>query len=108
MTAAEVRKRLFVWYGSEGVRYADRGREIGGDYAPLAFLSWADLVLTVESDCPQALREEIERDAATYQARVGEEQEISAAGQAVRLGHALPYVAAVVRSPGFGFPCDGA
>lgn len=81
--------RLFVGLYPGGVVYADRGREVHGDYARLAVLGYRKLELAIEKDCPQELRLLIEADAATFQARRGQQLEISTAGQTVLLGSDL-------------------
>jgi hypothetical protein len=84
MTEEEAKARLFAGIYPGGLVYADTGREKHGDYARLAFLSWATLQLDVEKDCPAKFREAIEADAAKVQARPGERH----AG--VFLGERLP------------------
>ena len=79
-------ERLFVGVFPAGISYADRSREKHGDYARCAFLSFRTLELELESDCPQALRALIVKDAARIQARRGQQYEVSACGQTVRLG----------------------
>jgi hypothetical protein len=86
MQGRRVPDRLFIGVFPAGISYADRERIRAGDYARLAFLSYATLVLDVEPDCPEYLRKEIEGHAATLQARRGEHYEVSAAGQMVLLG----------------------
>jgi hypothetical protein len=81
--------RLFAGCYPCGIVYADRAREVGGDYKRLAFLSYRTLVLEVENDCPEALRRHIVQDAARYQAMPGEPLQISTCGQTVILGRAL-------------------
>lgn len=78
--------RLFSGIFPAGIRYADRAREIAGDYAPLAFLSYSTLKLDIERDCPKELRARIIADAAAIQARRGESFQVSSCGQTVRLG----------------------
>ena len=87
--APEAPGRLFVGVYPAGIVYADRQREKAGDYARCAFLGFADLVLTIEPDCPDALRLQITEDAAAIQRRRGEAFQVSTAGQTVTLGHAL-------------------
>jgi hypothetical protein len=69
-----------------GFSYSDRGREKNGDYARLAFMSFQTLVLEIERDCPKWLIPIITEQAATIQARRGEQYQVSACGQTVRLG----------------------
>ena len=78
--------RIFAGIYPEGIVYADRKREVAGDYKRLAFLSYGTLALDVERDCPTALRADIVADAATIQARKGESFEVSSSGQTVTLG----------------------
>jgi len=85
-TPNEEDDRLFVGVFPAGLSYADRSRDVRGDYARLAFLPYATLVLNIETDCPPDLREEIVAHAATIQARRGEEFQISTCGQTVLLG----------------------
>lgn len=82
--------RLFIGVFPCGLSYADRWTEQHGDYKRLAFLPYSTLVLQVEPDCPPDLRTEIETDAATIIARRGQPFQVSACGQTVTLGHALP------------------
>lgn len=81
--------RLFIGVFPGGISYADRAREKHGDYAKLAFLDYAFLVLKVEPDCPADLRARIEKDAAEIQAKKGEQYQTSSTGQTVLLGSAL-------------------
>lgn len=53
----------------EGIVYADRRRERGGDYARLACLSFGTLRLEIEKDGPEELRRRIVADAERIQAR---------------------------------------
>jgi hypothetical protein len=85
-------QRLHIGKFPAGLVYVDTSREKHGDYARLAFLSYATLKLDIERDCPADLREEIVAHAATLQARAGEEFEVSQCGQTVLLGSALPAV----------------
>ena len=78
--------RLFCGVYPGGIVYADRGREVSGDYARLGFLSFRSLVLEVAPDCPADLRARIIEAAAPIIARRGESFPISACGQCVRLG----------------------
>lgn len=81
--------RLFIGIYPTGIAYADRQREVAGDYQRLAFLSFATLQLDIESFCPTDLALRIRADAVSIQARRGEAFQISTAGQTVRLGYAL-------------------
>lgn len=80
--------RLFSGVYPTGIVYADRAREVGGDYARLAYLNFATLKLEVEANCPADLRQRIELDAAVIQAKRGQQFQTSTAGQAVLLGSA--------------------
>ena len=81
--------RLFIGIFPTGIAYADRQREVAGDYQRLAFLSFATLELEIECDCPADLASRIRSDAASMQLRRGEQFPISTAGQTMRLGYAL-------------------
>ena len=78
--------RLFIGVFPAGLVYADRLRTKAGDYARLAFLSYRTLELDIEPDCPGVLRLLIAGHAAKLQAKRGEEFQVSACGQTVRLG----------------------
>ncbi|HSX22265.1 MAG TPA: hypothetical protein VLE97_05770 [Gaiellaceae bacterium] len=82
--------RLFIGTMPTGIRYADRHRERGGDYLPIAFLPYSTLQLEWEPRVPVALelREQIQRHADSVRARRGQDYPISSSGQTVRLGHA--------------------
>ena len=86
----QVWEDIFVGVYPAGLVYADKRREENGDYARLAFLSYATLRLEWHSSRPvdSAIREWIERDAAAVQARRGEAYQVSACGQTVKLGGA--------------------
>lgn len=88
-----VRDKLFTGVYPCGLVYADRTREVDGDYARLAFLDYGTLVLEIEDNCPDDLRKEITASAAAMQARKGEDFKISACNQTVKLGGRLPKVA---------------
>ena len=81
--------RLFCGSFPEGVGYADRYRERGGDYMRLGFLSYSTLELDLEKDCPADLAEQIKRDAARLQARAGEHHVVSGSGQTRLLGERI-------------------
>lgn len=81
--------RLFVGNYPEGIVYADRGHEVGGDYATIAFLSYRTLVLAWRAEAqrtPPELLRQVEGHAAGIQARRGEQYIISTVGQYVTLG----------------------
>lgn len=84
-----MRNRIFACVFPTGISYADRTREERGDYKKLAHLFFSDLRLDVASDCPADLREWIETDAATIQAKRGERYQVSTSGQYVTLGYDL-------------------
>ena len=75
--------RLFSGCFPCGIGYADRYREVGGDYMKLGFLSYSTLILDVEKDCPPELAEQIKRDASRLQALCGKPYPI--AGNATAL-----------------------
>jgi hypothetical protein len=77
---------LFIGVYSTGISYADKSREVHGDYARCAFLDYATLTLKFQSDCPPGLRAEIARDAAKIQARRGEQFSTDSSGHTVTLG----------------------
>jgi hypothetical protein len=77
--------RIFSGFFPCGIVYADRHNEVAGDYKRLAFLPYTTLTLEIERDCPDSLRKQIERDAATFQARRGERQQI-AGNMSITLG----------------------
>jgi hypothetical protein len=82
------RDRLFAGVFPCGISYADRTREVAGDYKPLAFLPFSTLHPKFEKDCPPGLRALIEADMAVIQARRGEHFQVSTCGQTVLLGSA--------------------
>ena len=84
--AVPLKDRLFYGVFPTGISYADRQREVAGDYRRLAFLSFRTLVLEIEEYCPAELRAQIEADAATIQAHKGQQYSISSSGQYVILG----------------------
>lgn len=86
MNQTQARERLFSGKYPAGIVYADRGREKGGDYARLGFLSYRTLVLDIEADCPPAMRQLIELDAKEIQDKKGELYQVSTCDQFVRLG----------------------
>lgn len=78
--------RLFIGVFPCGISYADRKVEEHGDYKRLAFLPYSSLDLEWFKDCPESLRGRIIADASKIQARRGEDFQISAVGQTIRLG----------------------
>jgi hypothetical protein len=74
--------RLFIGVFPCGIVYADRQR----NHKTVAFLSYAMLQLEWRAEVDAELKAEIERNAATLQARRGEQFEVSATGQTVKLG----------------------
>jgi hypothetical protein len=78
--------RLFIGVFPCGISYADRKVEEHGDYNRLAFLPYSSLELEWFKGCPEILRGRIITDAAKIQARRGEDFQISAVGQTIRLG----------------------
>lgn len=87
---ASLQKRLFTGVFPTGIIYADRAREVAGDYKRLAFLGFSTLELEIEKDCPAGFRALICADAAELQAKKGQPYPISESGQYVTLGHKLP------------------
>jgi hypothetical protein len=80
-------QRLFMGVYPCGIVYADRKREVAGDYKRLAFLDYATLTLEIGRDCPNDLAGEIRKDASAIQARRGEQFQLSTSGQTITLGH---------------------
>ena len=85
-STASAKERLFIGIMPTGISYADRSREVDGDYASCAFLPFDTLVLDVSPKCPEELRGPIKADAATIIARRGEQFKISSSDQTVVLG----------------------
>jgi hypothetical protein len=85
-----VNPRIFAGVYPCGIVYADRKKEVAGDYKRLAFLDYATLTLDVEKDAPADLVSEIRVDAALIQARRGEQFQISSCNQTVTLGGEPP------------------
>lgn len=81
--------RIFVGVYPACLVYADRSRQVDGDYAPLAKLHYSDLEAGFAKDCPADLRRQIQAHMDGYIARRGEKLEISSSGQTVILGYAL-------------------
>lgn len=63
--------RIFAGCFPTGFVYADRKREVAGDYKRLAYLNYATLKLDIAKDCPKKLADQIRVDAAQY--RVGQQ-----------------------------------
>lgn len=84
LAKAEPDPRLFIGVFPEALVYADRSREVAGDYVRLACLPYRSLRVEFEPDCPVDLRMEILAHASQY--RVGQVLEVSSSGQTVRLG----------------------
>jgi hypothetical protein len=82
----EAAPRIFSGVYPAGIVYADRQREVNGDYKRLAFLPFRSLVIEFERDCPKELRTLIEADAAIIQAKRGQTYQVYTAGQTVLLG----------------------
>ena len=75
---------LFIGIYPCGIVYADRS----SNYLRLAFLPYKTLELEFKAARMTAeMRQAIEADAATLQARRGEQYEITSSGQTVMLGH---------------------
>lgn len=81
--------RIFAAVYPTGIGYADRSKEVHGDYKRLAFLTFRTLALTIEPGCPADIRRDIEASAAAIQARRGEPYQVSTSGQTVTLGYGL-------------------
>lgn len=81
--------RIFVGYFPCVISYADRKREVNGDYARLATLSYSTLELVFDEKCPVGLRNEIVQHAATIEAKRGQNLEVSACGQTMMLGQSV-------------------
>lgn len=64
--------RLFIGMYPTGVVYADRSREISGDYVRLAFMPYDTLNVRIDRNCPPDLREEIRAEAKRFQDKQGE------------------------------------
>jgi hypothetical protein len=80
--------RLFIGVFPGGISYADRYREVHGDYKRLAFLSFNTLELSLEKGVPADLAREIITHAKKIQARRGQQYQVSSSGQTVMLGRA--------------------
>lgn len=89
LSVEQARDRLFAGVFPTGISYADKGREEHGDYARLAFLSFDTLDLKFEANCPAPFRDLITDDAASIQAKRGQDFQVSTAGQTILLGPAL-------------------
>jgi hypothetical protein len=86
ISSVSPQERVFQGVFPGGISYADRYREVQGDYARLAFLPYDTLELKFEQDCPLHLRNWITESAAAIQSRRGEQYPISTSGQTVLLG----------------------
>jgi hypothetical protein len=83
--------RLFAGIYPTGIVYADRAREVDGDYLRVAFLPFSTLQLEwAPGTHPIELREAVERDAADVIAQRGQQFQVSTAGQTVILGKSNP------------------
>ena len=79
--------RLFSGVYPTGIVYADKEREVDGDYMRVAFLPYNTLRLQWSpGNHPRELVDAIEQDAAAIIARRGEAFEVSSSGQTVILG----------------------
>lgn len=65
-------ERLFIGVYPTGLVYADRGREVHGDYKRLGYLNYGTLILNLEPDCLPALAEQIKDNAAKMQVKHGQ------------------------------------
>lgn len=74
-----------------GIVFADRSREKWGDYARCALISFSDLRVTFENDCPDVLRPLIEEKCRAYQRMVGQQFPYSTT-QTITMGYALPEI----------------
>ena len=81
-----MKDKLFVGIFPCGFSYADRTREVDGDYMPIAFLPFRSLELEWRNETDPATRQRIIDDAAEIQARRGEDYQVSTSGQMRRLG----------------------
>jgi len=76
---------LFIGCFPTGLSYADKRREVDGDYMKVAFLPFSTLELVVyrkESD----LLSRIQADAERVAARRGEQYQVTSTGQTITLG----------------------
>jgi hypothetical protein len=64
--------KLFIGMYPTGVAYADRSREIAGDYVRLAFMLYSNLKVVTNRDCPPDLRESILESVKSFKDRQGE------------------------------------
>jgi hypothetical protein len=83
---SSVGDRLFIGIFPGGISYADRFREEHGDYKKLAFLPYDTLRIKWYETSRPALVAEIIKHAASILERRGQDFEVSACGQTVRLG----------------------
>lgn len=98
-STASAKERLFIGIMPTGISYADRSREVDGDYARCAFLPFDTLALKVAPKCPKELLGLIEADAAAIIARRGEQFSISTSGHTVVLGSGLLDTDRIPESP---------
>jgi hypothetical protein len=78
--------RLFSGVFPTSIVYADKYKEVHGDYKRCAYLNFKTLVLDIEKDCPEVLKTLIIKDAGEIQAKKGENFQVSFCGQSVKLG----------------------
>ena len=69
-------QRLFIGKYPCGLVYADRDKEVQGDYKRIAFLSYSKLELEID-DKRSPLLAEVKAHAATVQAKRGQEYSIA-------------------------------
>lgn len=80
---------LFCGIYPEGLVYADKTKEVAGDYKPIAFISFGTLELTWRVKNPGRFREEIEAKHADMMSKRGQDYQVSTSGQVVTLGWRL-------------------
>ena len=84
----DMSRKLGVFVMATGIAYCDTSKEKHGDYLRVAFLPFSTLI--PEWLAPRSkLRPAVEADMLSVQRRRGENFQISASGQTVRLGYAV-------------------
>lgn len=78
--------RLFIGVTATGIVYADRSREVAGDYAHCAFLPYRSLAPLWGKSCPGELKADISAHMESMVRRKGERFQTSSSGQTVQLG----------------------
>ena len=84
-----IESALFAGIYPTGIYYADKRREINGDYLNIGHIFFSDLKYEIKENCPKDIKPLVEKDIQRIIGMRGQQYNISGCGQMVTLGYNL-------------------